>query len=39
VRYRGKGKMLAVASIFRDIENLKEETAMERVRTQQGGVS
>jgi NADPH-dependent 2,4-dienoyl-CoA reductase/sulfur reductase-like enzyme len=39
VRYRGKGKMLAVASIFRDIENLKEETAMERVRTQRGGVS
>jgi NADPH-dependent 2,4-dienoyl-CoA reductase/sulfur reductase-like enzyme len=34
VRYRREGKILAVASIFRDIENLKEEAAMERVRAQ-----
>jgi NADPH-dependent 2,4-dienoyl-CoA reductase/sulfur reductase-like enzyme len=30
VRYRRTGKVLAVASIFRDLENLKEEAAMER---------
>ena len=30
VRYRRQGKVLAVASIFRDIENLKAEAAMER---------
>jgi hypothetical protein len=30
VRYRHNGKLLAVASIFRDLENLKEEVAMER---------
>jgi NADPH-dependent 2,4-dienoyl-CoA reductase/sulfur reductase-like enzyme/nitrite reductase/ring-hydroxylating ferredoxin subunit len=30
VRYRRNGKILAVASIYRDIENLKEEAAMER---------
>jgi apoptosis-inducing factor 3 len=30
VRYRRNGKVLAVASIFRDLENLKEEAAMER---------
>ncbi len=30
VRYRRKGKVLAVASIFRDVENLTEEAAMER---------
>jgi hypothetical protein len=29
VRYRRNGKVLAVASIFRDVENLKEEAAME----------
>src|SRR5437764_507473 len=29
VRYRRQGKLLAVASIFRDLENLKAETAME----------
>ena len=29
VRYRRNGKVLAVASIFRDIDNLKEEAAME----------
>ena len=29
VRYRRNGKVLAVASIFRDAENLKEEAAME----------
>ena len=31
VRYRHDGKVLAVASIFRDVDNLKEEAAMERV--------
>ena len=31
VRYVRGGKVLAVASIFRDVENLKEEAAMERV--------
>jgi NADPH-dependent 2,4-dienoyl-CoA reductase/sulfur reductase-like enzyme len=31
VRYLRGGKVLAVASIFRDVENLKEEAAMERV--------
>ena len=30
VRYRRNGKVLAVASIFRDIESLKQEAAMER---------
>jgi NADPH-dependent 2,4-dienoyl-CoA reductase/sulfur reductase-like enzyme/nitrite reductase/ring-hydroxylating ferredoxin subunit len=30
VRYRRNGKVLAVASIFRDVENLREEVAMER---------
>ena len=29
VRYRRNGKVLAVASIFRDVDNLKEEAAME----------
>jgi NADPH-dependent 2,4-dienoyl-CoA reductase/sulfur reductase-like enzyme/nitrite reductase/ring-hydroxylating ferredoxin subunit len=29
VRYRRNGKVLAVASIFRDMDNLKEEAAME----------
>ena len=29
VRYRRNGKLLAVASIFRDVDNLREETAME----------
>ena len=31
VRYRRCGKVLAVASIYRDVDNLKEEVAMERV--------
>jgi NADPH-dependent 2,4-dienoyl-CoA reductase/sulfur reductase-like enzyme len=31
VRYRREGKALAVASIFRDVENLKEEAAMELI--------
>jgi len=31
VRYRRNGRVLAAASIFRDIENLKEEVAMERM--------
>jgi NADPH-dependent 2,4-dienoyl-CoA reductase/sulfur reductase-like enzyme len=31
VRYRRNGRVLAAASIFRDIENLKEEAAMERM--------
>ena len=30
VRYRRNGKVLAVASIYRDLDNLKEEWAMER---------
>jgi NADPH-dependent 2,4-dienoyl-CoA reductase/sulfur reductase-like enzyme/nitrite reductase/ring-hydroxylating ferredoxin subunit len=30
VRYRRNGKLLAVASIYRDLDNLKEEWAMER---------
>jgi NADPH-dependent 2,4-dienoyl-CoA reductase/sulfur reductase-like enzyme len=30
VRYRRNGKVMAVASIFRDVENLKEEVAMGR---------
>jgi NADPH-dependent 2,4-dienoyl-CoA reductase/sulfur reductase-like enzyme/nitrite reductase/ring-hydroxylating ferredoxin subunit len=30
VRYRRNGKLLAVASIYRDLDNLKEELALER---------
>ncbi len=30
LRYRSKGRVLAVASIYRDIDNLKAELAMER---------
>jgi NADPH-dependent 2,4-dienoyl-CoA reductase/sulfur reductase-like enzyme len=30
VRYRRAGKVFAVASIYRDVENLKDEAAMER---------
>jgi NADPH-dependent 2,4-dienoyl-CoA reductase/sulfur reductase-like enzyme len=30
VRYRRAGKLLAVASIFRDVDSLKEEAAMQR---------
>jgi NADPH-dependent 2,4-dienoyl-CoA reductase/sulfur reductase-like enzyme len=30
VRYRRDGKLLAVASIYRDVDSLKEELAMER---------
>jgi NADPH-dependent 2,4-dienoyl-CoA reductase/sulfur reductase-like enzyme len=29
-RYRRNGKLLAVASIYRDLDNLKEEVALER---------
>jgi hypothetical protein len=29
VRYRRNGTVLAVASIFRDVDNLREEAAME----------
>jgi hypothetical protein len=32
VRYRRDGRVLAVASIYRDLENLKAELAMERER-------
>jgi apoptosis-inducing factor 3 len=32
VRYRRTGQVLAVASIFRDLDNLREEAAMERAR-------
>jgi apoptosis-inducing factor 3 len=40
VRYSRDGRVLAVASIFRDLENLKEEAAMERrvARPAQAGV-
>jgi hypothetical protein len=30
VRYRRNGKVLAVASIFRDVDNLKAELSMEQ---------
>jgi apoptosis-inducing factor 3 len=30
VRYRRNGKVLAAASIFRDVESLREEAAMEQ---------
>ncbi len=30
VRYKQKGRVLAVASIYRDLDNLKAELAMER---------
>jgi hypothetical protein len=30
VRYRRNGKVLAVASIFRDVDSLREEAAMKR---------
>jgi NADPH-dependent 2,4-dienoyl-CoA reductase/sulfur reductase-like enzyme/nitrite reductase/ring-hydroxylating ferredoxin subunit len=33
VRYRRDGKLLAVASIYRDVDSLKEELAMERRAT------
>jgi NADPH-dependent 2,4-dienoyl-CoA reductase/sulfur reductase-like enzyme/nitrite reductase/ring-hydroxylating ferredoxin subunit len=33
VRYRRDGKLLAVASIYRDVDSLKEELAMERRST------
>ena len=36
VRYRQNGKTLALASIFRDLENLKEEVAMEQAATRHG---
>ena len=36
VRYRQNGKTLALASIFRDLENLKEEVAMEHAATRHG---
>ena len=40
VRYRRGGRVLAVASIFRDVENLKEEAAMERAASRgEGGGS
>jgi len=32
VRYKRHGKTLAVASIYRDIESLKAEVAMEKAR-------
>jgi hypothetical protein len=43
VRYRRNGKVLAVASIFRDIDNLKAEAAIghaaagERAQTRPSG--
>ena len=33
LRYKRDGRVLAVASIFRDIENLQAELAMESART------
>jgi Fe2+ or Zn2+ uptake regulation protein len=30
VRYRREGKVLAVASIYRDLDSLREEWAMQR---------
>ena len=36
VRYRRNGKVLAVASIFRDVDSLKEEAAMESAAGGQG---
>ena len=30
VRYKSRGRVLAVASIYRDVESLKAELAMER---------
>ena len=36
VRYRRNGKVLAVASIFRDIDNLEEEAAMEHAAAVEG---
>jgi NADPH-dependent 2,4-dienoyl-CoA reductase/sulfur reductase-like enzyme len=33
-RYRRNGKLLAVASIYRDLDNLKEELALERAGSQ-----
>ena len=33
-RYRRNGKLLAVASIYRDLDNLKEEVALERAGSQ-----
>ena len=32
VRYKKQGRVLAVASIFRDLENLEAELAIERAR-------
>ena len=32
VRYKMKGRTLAAASVFRDVDNLKAEVAMERER-------
>jgi apoptosis-inducing factor 3 len=37
VRYRGRGRLLAVASIFRDAESLKAELMMERELPSTGG--
>jgi hypothetical protein len=36
VRYRRDGRLLAVASIFRDLENLKCELALERQELEVG---
>jgi hypothetical protein len=30
LRYKSRGRVLAVASIFRDVENLRAELAMEQ---------
>ena len=34
LRYKSRGRTLAVASIYRDVQSLQEEAAMERARAQ-----
>ena len=38
-RYRRNGKLLAVASIYRDLDNLKEEVRLERAGSQGAPIS
>lgn len=39
VRYRRNGKVLAIASIFRDVDSLKEEVSMERTASRRNSAS
>jgi NADPH-dependent 2,4-dienoyl-CoA reductase/sulfur reductase-like enzyme/nitrite reductase/ring-hydroxylating ferredoxin subunit len=39
VRYRRNGKLLAVASIYRDLDNLKDEVALERAASHGASVA